>query len=510
MLAIEVKNLTKSFGTCVSFQDLTFNVKKGEVHALLGENGAGKSTLMRTLFGMHKPDAGGEIKIMGEIVDFGSSRDAIAHGLGMVHQHFMLVRPFTILQNVILGLEPRQFLGTIDYSKSRREVQKINERYRFNLDLDQKIEDLTVGMQQRVEILKTLCRHAEILIFDEPTAVLTPQEIDEFLNIVRELKDQGKTILMITHKMHEIKAVADRCTIIRKGRFVETVEVATTSEQELASKMVGRKVELKSKKAALATECPVLLRIEQLKVKNNKDLFALNDFNLELRAGEIMGLSGIDGNGQSELVEALGGMRKVHYGRILLNSKDLANSTPKKIYENKISIIPADRQKNGLVVDYSVSDNCVIPEISSPRFSTSGFIKRNAITQFAKELVERFDIRTPSLECPASDLSGGNQQKIILAREIAHNPDVLVAFQPTRGLDVGAIEFIHAELLKLRDDGKAILLISYELDEIINLSDRISVINEGQINREFSPEELKTIPPSTLKEQIGLLMGGGQ
>jgi ABC-type uncharacterized transport system ATPase subunit len=510
MFAVEVKNLTKTFGTCVSFEGLTFSIKKGEVHALLGENGAGKSTLMKTIFGMHRPDLGGEMLIDGTPVDFSSSKDAIKHGIGMVHQHFMLVKPFTILQNVILGIEPRQILGTIDYKKARREVEKVNQLYNFNLDLNKKVEDLTVGMQQRVEILKTLCRDAKTIIFDEPTAVLTPQEIEEFLNIVRMLKKQGKTILLITHKMHEIKAVADRCTIIRKGKFIETVDVALTSENELASKMVGRKVQLSVNKNPLQKNRHDILKIERLNVLNNKGILALNDFSLTLKAGEIVGLAGIDGNGQAELADVLNGIRPVVSGKVIINNEDVSNLTPKQIYAHKLSVIPADRQLSGLVVDYEVCENFVLQNVSSAPFSRKGILNKAQIKKYAAELVERFDVRTPSLHSPASALSGGNQQKIILAREIANNPEVLVAFQPTRGLDVGAIEYIHAELLKLRDAGKAILLISYELDEVITLSDRIAVIYEGYINEELAPEQLSNFEEGKLKEKIGLCMAGNQ
>lgn len=508
MNAIEVRNLTKSFGSCVSYSDLTFTVKKGEVHALLGENGAGKSTLMRTLFGMYRPDAGGEIKIFGETVNFSSSRDAINHGIGMVHQHFMLIRPFTILENVILGIEPRTIIGTIDFKKARREVEKVNQMYNFNLDLDQKIEDLTVGMQQRVEILKTLCREAEIIILDEPTAVLTPQEVEEFLKIVTNLKQLGKTIFLITHKMHEIKAVADRCTIIRKGKFVETVEVATTSEAELAAKMVGRQVHLGSFKNQLMDEQnrTVALSIESVNAANSKGLPALQNFSLTLRRGEITGLAGIDGNGQSELAEILAGVKKATSGKIIIDNKNIINSSPAIVRENKLSVIPADRQASGLVIDYKVSENFVLPDISKKPFSHFGIINNTAIDQHAQSLINRFDIRSPSLHSPARSLSGGNQQKIILAREIAHNPDVLVAYQPTRGLDVGAIEFIHNELLKLRDSGKAILLISYELDEILNLSDRIAIIFEGSVNQEIDPATIASTKKQELKAQIGLAM----
>lgn len=512
MWALELKNISKTFSHCVACDDISMSVKKGEVHALLGENGAGKSTLMKIIFGLHRPDPGGVILLNGKPINMSSSKIAIENGIGMVHQHFMLIKPFTVLQNIILGIEPRRFPGLIDYDKARTDVLKIARQYNFNLDLDQRVDEISVGMQQRVEILKTLCRDAEILILDEPTAVLTPQEVEEFYKIISNLKALGKTIIVITHKMHEIKTIADRCSIIRKGKFIETLEVASTSEAELAAKMVGRSVNLNTHKLPLAPEKDRedRLRIENLKALNSKGLFALDGFSLTIKSGEITGLAGIDGNGQSELVEILNGVRPLKGGRILLNGVDLANRSPKEIYEHKLSIIPADRQLSGLVLDFDVSENLVLQTISTPEFSSKGFIKKEKIHQHAHELITRFDIRTSGVKACARDLSGGNQQKIILAREIAHNPEVLVAFQPTRGLDVGAIEYIHQELLKLRDSGKAILLISYELDEIINLSDRIAIIFEGKISEEFSPEVLAAKNPQKLKEEIGLFMASHQ
>ncbi len=511
MWALELNNISKAYGSCISCDSVSLQIKKGEVHALLGENGAGKSTLMKIIFGLIHPDQG-EIKVNGTTVAMTSSKVAIDHGIGMVHQHFMLIKPFTVLQNIILGIESKNFIGMIDYHKAHSEVDLISKQFNFNLNLDQKVEELTVGMQQRVEILKTLCRKAEILIFDEPTAVLTPQEIAEFEKIVAALKNEGKTILVITHKLHEIKAMADRCSIIRKGKFIETVEVATTSESDLAAKMVGRTVNLSSFRQPLApiASREIVLKLENLTLKNNKGLLALNNFSLTLRKGEILGLAGIDGNGQSELVEALNGVRDTTDGKIVMNGVDLAHRSPKEIYDHKLSIIPADRQLSGLVLDYEVRENFVLQTVSDPPFSSNGFINTRAIADFAAEMVKRFDIRTPSLETPASSLSGGNQQKIILAREIANNPDVLIAFQPTRGLDVGAIEFIHNELIKLRDSGKAVLLISYELDEILNLSDRLSIIYEGSITAEYSPDDLSQKSKHLLKQEIGLAMAGSR
>ncbi|MBP9681051.1 MAG: ABC transporter ATP-binding protein [Bacteriovorax sp.] len=506
MLCLELKNISKTFGHFKANDSINFSVKTAEVHAILGENGAGKSTLMKIIFGLYQPDPGGEIFLNGERVTINSPRFAIKKGIGMVHQHFMLVRPFSILQNIILGVEPRNSLGMIDYAKARADILKISEDYNFKIDPDLKIENISVGMQQRVEILKTLYRNAELIILDEPTAVLTPQEILDFYRIVSNLRDKGKTIIIITHKLHEIKEMANRCTIIRKGQYIETVDVASTSEEELAAKMVGRKIDLKITKSD-PNPGEVILKIENLCAHNNKHLLAVKNFNLQLKRGEILGIAGIDGNGQSELVETLTGLRKVRSGSILLSGAELTNLTPKEIYEHKMAMIPEDRQRRGLVMDFKVKENFVLQNISKAPFSQYGFILNRELARFAHSLMERFDIRPRNYELLARNLSGGNQQKIILAREIANNPDVLIAFQPTRGLDVGAIEYVHNELLKLRDLGKAILLISYELDEIINLSDRIAVMVEGSVSTEIDYQQIKS--DKNIKEHIGLFMAGG-
>jgi len=393
----------------------------------------------------------------------------------------------------------------IDYKRARADVMKLSEEYNFKIDPDLKIENISVGMQQRVEILKTLYRNAELIILDEPTAVLTPQEITDFYRIVRNLKSRGKTIIIITHKLHEIKEIADSCTIIRKGRYIETVNVADTSEEDLASKMVGRKVDLKIKKEK-AHPGDEVLYINALNANNDKGLPAVRNFDLTIRRGEILGLAGIDGNGQSELVEALVGLRKIKSGSVKINGRELIGLTPKQIYENKLAMIPEDRQRRGLVLDFKVKENFVLQTIANAPFSNYGFIITRELDKFANALMERFDIRPRNIELNARNLSGGNQQKIILAREIANNPDVLIAFQPTRGLDVGAIEYIHQELVKLRDAGKAVLLISYELDEIINLSDRIAVIVEGSVTANLDYETIST--EKNIKEHIGLYMAG--
>lgn len=506
MNILELKNISKTFGNFKANYNINLAIKTGEVHAILGENGAGKSTLMKTIFGIHQPDAGGEIFFKGKKTIIESPRHAISLGIGMVHQHFMLVKPFTVLQNIILGVEPRNFLGMIDYQKAEEKIRKISEQYNFNIDLNLKIEAASVGMQQRVEIIKTLYRDAELIILDEPTAVLTPAEILDFYQIVKNLKSQGKTIIIITHKLHEIKEIADQCSIIRKGEYIETVNVKDVSEEKLAEKMVGRAVALKSEKTAYQPG-EEIFTISNLSAMNNKNLLALNNFSLKLHRGEIYGLSGIDGNGQNELVECLMGLRPKVSGKIILNQKDITYMTPKEVYAAKLSLIPPDRQKTGLVTDFSVKENFVLQNISKKPFSNYGVIITKAMDEFAHRLMERFDIRPRNIEQPAKNLSGGNQQKIILAREIESNPDLLVCFQPTRGLDVGAIEYIHHELLKLREIGKTILLISYELDEIINLSDRIGVIAEGQLTYEFSAEEIAQ--HKNLKQSIGFYMASG-
>ena len=506
MLNLKLKNISKTFGAFKANDGINLEVNSGEVHAILGENGAGKSTLMKIIFGLYQPDVGGEIFLNDKLTKISSPRFAIKLGIGMVHQHFMLVRPFSVLQNIILGVEPRNFLGMIDYKKARAEIEKIANDYNFKIDLDLKIENISVGMQQRVEILKTLYRNAELIILDEPTAVLTPQEIIDFYRIIKNLKARGKTILIITHKLHEIKEIADRCTIIRKGVYIETVEVASTSEEELASKMVGRKVDLKIHKEK-AHPKGVVFSLTNLNALNDKNLAAVKDLSLEIRAGEILGIAGIDGNGQSELVEALTGLRKIKSGSIKINDIELAGLNPKQIYQHKLSMIPEDRQRRGLVLDFKIKENLVLQTISNSPFSHYGFIINRELSKFADSMMERFDIRPRNSELAARNLSGGNQQKIILAREIANNPDVLIAFQPTRGLDVGAIEYVHLELVKLRDLGKAVLLISYELDEVINLSDRIAVIVEGQITATIEGDRI--LSDKNIKEHIGLYMAGG-
>ena len=497
---IEMKNITKKFGEFTANKNINLTVHKGEIHSLLGENGAGKSTLMNLLYGLYEPTEG-EIYLNGKKIKIDSPGVAIENGIGMVHQHFMLVQNFTVVENIILGMETTKKLGVLDIDKARQQVKEISEQYGLFVDPDVKIEDISVGMQQRVEILKALYRGADILILDEPTAVLTPQEIDELMEIIRNLSSQGKTIIIITHKLREIKEIADNCTIIRRGEMVDCIDVESSSEEDLASMMVGREVSFKVEK----TQCNVgetVLKVEDLIVKDNRDLDAVNGLCLELRKGEILGIAGVDGNGQSELIEALTGLRKVESGTIDLNGHDIVNKTPKEIIESGLSNIPEDRQKRGLVLPFSIAENMILENYHEKPFSKAGILQHKEISEHAKKLIAKFDVRPADENYISGSLSGGNQQKVILAREIYNDPDVLIAAQPTRGLDVGAIEYIHKYLVDQRDRGKAVLLISFELDEIMNISDRISVIFDGKI--------LDTICSEDADERtLGYLMAGG-
>lgn len=499
MKALEFVNVTKAFGDIHSYQDISFSVERGEIHALLGENGAGKSTLMNTLFGLYTPTKG-FIRIFEKDVTINSPLDAFKLKIGMVHQHFMLIHNMTVIQNILLGSEKMNIFGAIDYTESRKKLQELTHTYNLEIDLDQKIEDITVGMQQRVEILKILFKDAEILIFDEPTAVLTPTEIEEFEKILLKLKESQKTILLITHKLKEIKAVADRCTIIRKGRYIETVNVKDTSELDLATKMVGRSIDFNLIKTPIKTREPIL-KLNKIVLKDKKGLNKLNNLNLEIFKGEIFGVAGVDGNGQKELSELLFGLSQFESGSFNYKGESISKLTPSLAHAKKISMIPEDRHKTGLVLDYSIANNCILHDRAKKPFSINGRLQFNAIFSFAEKLISRFDIRPNDYNRKASELSGGNQQKVILAREIEHNPELLIAVQPTRGLDVGAIEVIHRELLALKEAGKSVLLISFELDEILALSDRIGVIYNGSINQIFEGEAIN-------RNAIGLSMIG--
>ena len=513
MHALELKNVSWTVSDRKICDNISFQVFSGEVHAILGENGAGKSTLMKMIYGEYTPDTGSEIYISNIRTHVKNPTEAIKLGIGMVHQHFRLLKPFTVLENIILGVETTNTLGFIDKKTSIKKITDIMDRFHFHVDLNEKVENLSVGAQQRIEIIKVLYRNANLIILDEPTAVLTPQEIVDFYRIIKNLRENGKTILIITHKLHEIKEIADRCTIIRKGQFIETVDVKSITEESLAAKMVGREVHLTSLKNPWCKTEEVTLTINKLKAKDSqKKKIKLNEFSLSIKAGTITGLAGIDGNGQSELVNILTGLEKNFEGNIFLSGQDITKKTAKEIYQRKLSIIPEDRQTTGLILDFTVAENLVFQTIDQVPYSTWGFINAKELEKNALAKISRFDIRPGDPLNKAVNLSGGNQQKIILAREISQNPKCLIAFQPTRGLDVGAIEYIHNELLKLRDNGVAILLVSYELDEIINLCDEIAVIHEGLTKHFFSHEELNKLSRSgkNIKETLGLVMAGGE
>lgn len=498
---IEMLDIRKEFPGIVANDNITIQLKKGEIHALLGENGAGKSTLMNVLFGLYQPEKG-EIRVNGEKVNITNPNIANELGIGMVHQHFMLVEPFTVTQNIILGKEPKTKTGKINIKKAEKEIQELSDRYGLKVDPTAKISDISVGMQQRVEILKTLYRGAEVLIFDEPTAVLTPQEIHELIGIMRSLIKEGKSIILITHKLKEIMEVCDRCTVIRKGKGIGTVEVAETNVSELASLMVGREISFKTDKAEAQPQ-EVVLNISDLHVKDTRKVDIVKGLNLDVRAGEIVGIAGVDGNGQSELIEAITGLRKSESGHIKLKNKDITNKKPRKVTESGIGHIPQDRHKYGLVLDYSIGDNMVLQTYYQKPYSKQTVLNQKAISKKAKELIAEYDVRTPSEHTMARALSGGNQQKAIIGREVDRSPDLLIAAQPTRGLDVGAIEFIHRRLIEERDKGKAVLLVSFELDEIMDVSDRIAVMFDGKIVANVKPE-------TTNEQELGLLMAGSQ
>ncbi len=499
---IEMLNITKEFNGFKANDDITLQLKKGEIHALLGENGAGKSTLMSVLFGLYQPEKG-IIKKCGQEIKINSPNDATAFGIGMVHQHFKLVECYTVLENIILGAETTKF-GILLKKKAKEKVVALSEAYGLNVDPDAKIEDITVGMQQRVEILKMLYRDNEILIFDEPTAVLTPQEIDELMQIMRNLKAEGKSILFITHKLNEIMAVADRCTVLRKGKCIGTVDIANTTKEELSEMMVGRSVKFAVDKTE-AKPAETVLNVENLCVKSKlhkKD--AVHNVSFSVRAGEIVCIAGIDGNGQTEFVHALTGLDKTESGRIILNDEDITHKSIRYRNTHGMSHIPEDRHKHGLVLDYSLEQNMVLQRYYEPEFSKGGFIRFKAVKDYAENLIDKFDVRSSNgAKSTARSMSGGNQQKAIVAREMDRAHNLLVAVQPTRGLDVGAIEFIHQQIVKSRDEGTAVLLISLELDEVMNLSDRILVMYEGEIVGELDPKK-------TTVQELGLYMAGAK
>ena len=499
---IEMRNITKTFPGIKANDNITLQLRRGEIHALLGENGAGKSTLMSVLFGLYQPDSG-EIYKDGQKVNIRNPNDANALGIGMVHQHFKLVEAFSVLDNIILGAEDTK-MGILNKKEARKKVISLSEKYGLRVDPDALIEDISVGMQQRVEILKMLYRDNDILIFDEPTAVLTPQEIDELMESMRNFAKEGKSILFITHKLNEIMAVSDRCTVLRKGKYMGTVNISETSKEELSRMMVGRDVSFAVNKKE-STPGKVVLSVQGVTVPSKiHKKNVVHDVSFEVREGEIVCLAGIEGNGQTEFVAALSGLDTMSEGTILLNGKDISHMSIRDRSKAGISHIPEDRHKHGLVLDYTLEENMVLQRYWEPAFQKHGFIKKDEVRRYAEKLIEQYDVRSGQGPITiARSMSGGNQQKAIVAREIDRGTDLLVAVQPTRGLDVGAIEYIHKQIVGVRDAGKAVLLVSLELDEVMNLSDRILVMYEGEIVGEFDPR-------TTTVQELGLYMAGAK
>ena len=498
---IEMRDIVKKFGDFTANDGINLTVHKGEIHAILGENGAGKSTLMNQLYGLLKPTSG-DILVNGKKIEMNNPRDAIDAGIGMVHQHFMLIQPFTVTENIVLGTEPVKGVK-LDMATARQNVVELSERYGLAIDPDAKIEDISVGMQQRVEILKALYRGADILILDEPTSSLTPQEIVELIEIMHNLTADGKSIILITHKLKEIKESADYCTIIRMGKYIDTVDVDKVDENDLASMMVGRKVTFTVDKPEQKPG-PVVLDVKDLHGEDYRGVEILKGLNLQVHAGEIVGIAGIDGNGQTELVEILTGLRKGTKGEATVNGVSIFNKSPSFGFNHGVSSIPADRQKHGLVLDFSIEDNLILQNYTSEPFAKGGILQRDPIFAHATESIESYDIRPRESEKRAAGtLSGGNQQKVIIAREVQNDKDLLIAVNPTRGLDVGAIEYVHKYIVEQRNKGKAVLLVSFELDEIMSLSDVIDVIFDGQI--------VSSIPGKDANENdLGLMMAGGK
>lgn len=496
---IEMKEITKKFGDFVANDHINLSIQKGEIHALLGENGAGKSTLMNMLAGLLQPTSG-EIVVNGESVTIDSPSKSSQLGIGMVHQHFMLVEAFTVAENIILGTETVKN-GVLDLKQATKDIEELSKKYGLTVDPHAKVAEISVGMQQRVEILKTLYRGADILIFDEPTAVLTPSEIAELMDIMKNLVKEGKSIILITHKLDEIRAVADRVTVIRRGKSIETVEVAGATSADLAEMMVGHSVSFTTEKEP-AKPKDVILSIKDLVVNENRGVPAVKQLNLDVRGGEIVGIAGIDGNGQSELVQAITGLRKVKSGSITIKGQDVTHLTTRKITELSVGHVPEDRHRDGLVLEMTLAENMALQTYYKEPMSKNGILNFNNINEHARKLMKEFDVRGANELVPAKGFSGGNQQKAIIAREIDRDPDLLIVSQPTRGLDVGAIEYIHKRLIEERDKGKAVLVVSFELDEILNLSDRIAVIHDGSIQGIVTPAE-------TNKQELGVLMAGG-
>jgi len=500
---VEMKNITKVFPGVKANDQVDFELRKGEIHVLLGENGAGKTTLMNILYGLYEQTEG-DIYINGQLERIKDPSVAISLGIGMVHQHFMLVEPFTVTENIILGSETRKGFANsvLDLETANKKVKEISELYGLAVDPSAKIQDISVGMQQRVEILKTLYRGAEILILDEPTAVLTPQEIDELGEILKKLVAQDKSIILITHKLKEVMAMSDRVTVIRRGKVIDRLNKEDTNIDELAELMVGRKVNLKVDKKAHEHEGDVVLKVEGLMAEDNRGTQALKGVDFEVKAGEIFAIAGVDGNGQSQLVEVLTGLRKSTGGSFSIKDVNLSHASTKVILKNSVAHIPEDRHKRGLVLQHSLAENGILGNHLDEPFSKHGLLNEDKIHEYSKKLIEEYDVRTPSERVPAKSLSGGNQQKFIVAREMNRHPELIIASQPTRGVDVGAIEFIHKKLVEQRDQGKAVLLVSLELDEVMALADRIAVIYDGKIVGIVSGEAAN-------ERELGIMMAGG-
>lgn len=499
---LEMKNITKEFPGVKALNQVSLTVKKGTVHALMGENGAGKSTLMSVLFGLYQPEAG-QIKINGKEVKINNPNDANALGIGMVHQHFKLVHNFTVLESIVLGRETTKG-GVLKMDDARKKIMELSERYKFKIDPDAYISDITVGMQQRVEILKMLYCDNDILIFDEPTAVLTPQEIHELMKVMKQLVEEGKSIIFITHKLNEIKEVANRCSVLRKGKYIGTIDVAETSKEAMSEMMVGRKVNFILDKKEI-TPGDAILEVKNMTIKSkHHGKEAVKNVSFTVRKGEIVTIAGIDGNGQSELVYGITGMMPIDEGQVFLKGKDITHESIRKKCLDGMAHIPEDRHKDGLVLDYDLQQNLVLQSYFTKRFQNHGFLKFDAIRSYAEELIKKFDIRSgQGVNSIVRGMSGGNQQKAIIARELDRNPDIVIAVQPVRGLDVGAIEYIHKQLIAQRDAGKAVLLVSLELDEVMNVSDRILVMYEGEIVADVDPKMVTT-------EELGLYMAGAK
>jgi simple sugar transport system ATP-binding protein len=497
---LELRGITKQFPGVLANDDVDFDLRRGEIHALLGENGAGKSTLMNILYGLYRPDAG-EIRLQGKPVSFGSARDAIQAGIGMVHQHFMLIPVMTVAENVVLGTEPLRGGVFLDEGAAKRRVADMARTFRFSVDPSALVEDIGVGQQQRVEIMKALYRNADILILDEPTAVLTPQEASDLFEILRTLRREGISIIFISHKLNEVLEIADRISVLRRGRVIETVPAAGATHEGLARAMVGRDVLLRVEKGA-AEPGDAILTVENLHVLDDRELETVHGLSFEVKAGEIVGIAGIDGNGQSELVEAIVGLRRPTEGRILVNGKVITQDDPKHLIDAGVGHIPEDRHRRGLVLNFTVAENLSLHEYRRPTESRFGWLWPRRMIARAQRLIRDYDVRGGGPSTTAGSLSGGNQQKVVIAREIESEPDVLVAAQPTRGLDVGAIEYVHRRLVQARDAGKGVLLVSLELEEIRSLSDRILVLYEGRIVGEYTSE--------ASEEELGLAMTGGK